>query len=181
MIKGLVKMFYKNNTVSSYNGEKLARLFLEEVQDNVMVNLKSIKKEELKIRKDSAVSIELATAYLFCFRLVTQTNAFSISQETINNIYYYFFLNLVRHNIQEYSLDIEESELMKQIQEKVDELLLVQVKTAGSNFKSIIKVMHKVYQNIYGTKISAEAQNSCILYMLLESVTIIQDYLIELS
>ncbi len=167
-----LKKIFSNSVSSDYIGESLAELLLGKEHD-VVVEMLSKKMGVT----ESEIALLLPSLYLFSYKVVTKRNALQLSSSVLDNIYYSLKYYLVNISVSRYNLKQAETLVVGRVSSEVDKYIKIYNTQQERDFKEIITFIHK---SLIGVEKDLEI-SMYLLELLYSNITIIQDYLIDLS
>ncbi|MEJ6951844.1 hypothetical protein [Natronospora cellulosivora (SeqCode)] len=172
-----LRRFLFNSVSADYSGEVLFDIVWAQGYDKIL--------ENINVNHDypeNELLIQLASLYLFSYYLATQGNAYNFSRKVLNNIHYSFKFQLARKVKNNYQYYKSRTTSIFILLEKKKQGYLDLYKEEHDNIAE--KVAESIVQDImnYGYKdFDDEKMSKLFRDIVLNTITIIQDYLIDLS
>ncbi len=167
-----LRRIFSNSVSSDYIGQSLAELLLGKGHDNIVEMLSN--KMGLP---ENEIALVLASLYLFSYKIVIKRNALNLSSSVLDNIYYSLKYHLVHNSVNRYNLKQAETLVAGRVCSEVEKYLTIYNNQQKTDFKEIITFVHK---SLLGVERNLEI-SMYLLELLYRNITIIQDYLIDLS
>lgn len=167
-----LKKIFSNSVSSDHIGQSLAELLLGNEHDDILEMLS----EKIGVT-ESEIAMLLPSLYLFSYKVVTKRNALQLSSSVLDNIYYSFKYHLVHISVSRYNLKQAETLVAGRVSSEVDKYIKIYNAQQEIDFKEIVTFVHK---SLIGVEKDLEI-SMYLLELLYSNITIIQDYLIDLS